>query len=115
MEEFLDSNPGLRSRFNKYLCFLDYTPEELVLILERMTSKDGFDVAPDALSFIRGYCEEKMAEDAKAFGNARGVRNLFEKAVANQANRITAMEQVSDEELGRLELVDFVLSGAVKS
>ena len=115
MEEFLDSNPGLRSRFNKYLCFLDYTPEELVLILERMTSKDGFDVAPDALSFIRGYCEEKMAEDAKAFGNARGVRNLFEKAVANQANRITAMEQVSDEELGRLELVDFVLAGAVKS
>jgi hypothetical protein len=115
MEDFLDSNPGLRSRFNKYLCFLDYSPEELVLILERMTSKDGFEVAPDALSFIRGYCEEKMVEDAKAFGNARGVRNLFEKAVANQANRITAMDEVSDETLGRLELVDFVLAGAVKS
>lgn len=92
MEEFLDSNPGLRSRFNKYLYFEDYKPEELVEILEGMCSKAEYRLSEEAMACAEKFFVERVENKAEIFANARDVRNYFEKAVANQAGRIVAMD-----------------------
>ena len=99
MEEFLDSNPGLRSRFNKFIFFPDYTPDELSAIFEFTAKKNGYTVAPDVLSLVRDYYVIKTALNEPNFANARDVRNLFEKAVARQANRLADKDDCTREEL----------------
>ena len=91
MEEFLDSNPGLRSRFNKYLYFEDYKPEELVEILEGMCSKAQYRLSEEARASAQEFFAERVENKTENFANARDVRNYFEKAVANQAGRIVTM------------------------
>ena len=99
MEEFLDSNPGLRSRFNKFIFFPDYTPDELSAIFEFTAKKNGYTVAPDVLSLVKDYYVIKTALNEPNFANARDVRNLFEKAVARQANRLADKDDCTREEL----------------
>lgn len=95
MEKFLDSNPGLRSRFNKYIHFEDYSDEELLSIFKTYvdeqdyTLEEGID--ENVLSAIAAI-REKAGEN---FGNAREIRNFFEKVISRQANRI--MEISADE------------------
>lgn len=92
MERFLDSNPGLRSRFNKYLYFEDYQAEELVEILEGMCSKAQYRLSEEARACAEKFFAERVENKAENFANARDVRNYFEKAVGNQAGRIVAMD-----------------------
>ena len=92
MEEFLDSNPGLRSRFNKSLHFEDYQPEELVEILEGMCSKAQYILSEEARSCAHQFFVERVEKKTENFANARDVRNYFEKAVANQAGRIVTLD-----------------------
>lgn len=89
MDEFIHSNPGLASRFNRYMNFPDYTLDEMMGIFD-MRCKKGYKLAEDARDTLRSLIEEKSA-DVKGFGNARGVRNLFEKAIAAQADRLSAL------------------------
>ena len=99
MEEFLDSNPGLRSRFNKFIHFPDYTPEELSKIFRQTAGKNGYSITDDCEKKIRLYYERITARQLPNFANARDARNLFEKAVARQANRLASRADVSKEEL----------------
>ena len=106
MEEFLDSNPGLRSRFNKFVFFPDYTPDELQKIFEFTAKKNGYVIAPDALEYVKGYYVAKTALKQPNFANARDTRNLFEKAVTRQANRLASKKDLTKEELELLTLED---------
>ncbi len=98
MEDFIDSNPGLRSRFNKYLHFEDYSPEEMLGIFRLQCEKSCYVLDAAAEGAIREYFA-MVAEEAGEFGNARGVRNTFERILTEQANRIAAMATVSRDDL----------------
>ena len=85
MEEFLDSNPGLRSRFNKFINFEDYTAEEEVEILINNCKKQEYMLSRDALEEARRFFTERVANKPEGYANARDVRNYLEKAISNQA------------------------------
>ncbi len=98
MSDFISSNPGLASRFNKYIDFEDYTPEEMLDIFKMNCQKGQYELESDAESTLLSYFCEK-ALDAADFGNARGVRNTFEKIISAQANRIANMPSPTREDL----------------
>ncbi|MGI6623577.1 MAG: AAA family ATPase [Clostridiaceae bacterium] len=99
MEEFLDSNPGLQSRFNKYINFDDYSPEELMAIFNRMCDKNGYKLSEEASEKVKQMLDFLHETRSDSFANARTVRNLFEKLLAIQADRLADMESVSNEDL----------------
>ena len=98
MEEFVHSNPGLESRFNRFLHFPDYTIDEMMAIFDMRCSQSGYSLAEEARPILRDIIKlESM--DIKGFGNARGIRNLFEKAVTAQANRLATDPEITKEDL----------------
>lgn len=101
MEDFLDSNPGLRSRFNKQILFEDYTAEELFGIFNGICTKSFFELTDDAREAIIRFFEDRVArkEELPGFANGRDVRNYFEKTLTNQANRLATMVSVTDKDL----------------
>ena len=105
METFIDSNPGLQSRFNKYLHFADYTGEEMADIFLMQCEKNCYKPDEDAMDAMREYLH-MAAEAAGEFGNARGVRNVFEKVLSAQANRLASMQEITREELMRITKAD---------
>ncbi len=107
MEQFISSNPGLRSRFSKKIYFPDYNPDELLEILEYMVKKQSFTISEEALDFAYDALEKKYDHRGKDFANAREVRNFFESALVSQADRLYGKENLTDEELCRLEADDF--------
>lgn len=98
METFIHSNPGLESRFNRFLHFDDYSLDELLDIFRMQCEKGCYALEQAAEEQVREYIREENT-DPVSFGNARGVRNLFERILVCQANRLAALEQVSREEL----------------
>jgi stage V sporulation protein K len=92
MKRFLSSNPGLKSRFNKYLEFDDYSPEELMAIFESFCRSTDYQVSPEAHKVIESTFLKAFALRDSTFGNARFARNLFEKIVENQANRVVSLD-----------------------
>lgn len=93
MEEFLDSNPGLRSRFNKYILFEDYTPKQLLDITKSMAAKQDYVLSEEAKLKTLNYFETRCANKPENFANAREARNYLEHAIAKQAGRIVAMKK----------------------
>ena len=107
MEQFLDSNSGLRSRFRQIIFFADYTPEELLHIFEGICQTYALQMTPEARAHVARYFEKRSQEAGENFANARDVRNYFEFALTNQADRLAAMtEPISDEMLLTLTLED---------
>lgn len=107
MKDFLDSNPGLRSRFNKFISFPDYSPKELLAIFNEMVKKSGYKISTMGLLYVRQYFEHKSATQDLAYANARGVRNFFEKAIAAQADRLSCVGgEISNDILITIELDD---------
>ncbi len=104
MSEFVDANPGLRSRFPKTIFFPDYTTDELLGILHSLGKKGRYHLDDDARAKVRAVLEAQPRE--KGFGNGRFVRNLFEAAVARQATRIVEGASPSDEQLMTLTVGD---------
>ena len=88
MHDFLTSNPGLISRFNKYIDFPDYTDDELMAILAMNAKRQGYTVSDGANRVVREMLEGMSVSDRLDFGNARGMRNTLEKLVQEQANRL---------------------------
>jgi len=99
MEEFIASNPGLESRFNRYFVFPDYTGEELYKIFLSMCAKNQYVLAEDADAFVKTYLGDLYEVRDENFGNARVVRNLFENVIAAQADRVAKLEAPDKETL----------------
>lgn len=107
MHKFLDSNPGLRSRFNRFFEFEDYTPDELLQILELTASKEGYKLSDDAITYSKKYFEDYYNNRDEHYANGRDVRNYFEKALMSQANRIVSLTNCTDDDLITLTVDDF--------
>lgn len=108
MHKFIDSNPGLRSRFNKYFYFPDYDGDELLRILKRFCDTNGYALAQDTLPYLKQKLNELYEKREEHFGNARAIRNLFEHAINLQATRLVTDPDLSNEELATLTLEDIL-------
>lgn len=106
MKKFIDSNPGLKSRFTRYINFPDYSPDELMDIFELYTKKDEYQLTPEAKQYVREAFIKVIAQHDRNFGNARYARNKFERAIQLQANRLSKTKKPSKEDLSTLTLED---------
>ena len=106
MKKFIDSNPGLKSRFNKYIEFPDYNIDELEEIFNMNCKKYDYIVPEDVKHQIRALITARKIENIDNFANAREVRNLFEEIITNQARRIAAMAEPSEEDMMTILLED---------
>ena len=106
MSEFINSNSGLQSRFNRYIYFPDYSSDELLDIFRFITKKNDCVASDEAVTKIKEYIEEIVAHKDHNFGNARFVRNLFERIITQQANRLTQETNITNEMLSKIEVVD---------
>lgn len=91
MEDFINSNPGLRSRFTKYIHFDDYNEDELFQIFMQMCEEYNLYMTDDAMSSIHNYFHKIVENKDSNFGNAREVRKMFEKVTLNQSMRIAEL------------------------
>jgi len=106
MSQFVASNPGLQSRFTRYLNFEDYNPEELTSIFMNLCAHNQYVTAPEIRERLFSFFETVFNNRDSHFGNGRLVRNIFERTIAVQANRITAQPAASDQELMTINLDD---------
>ena len=106
MEKFINSNPGLKSRFNKYIEFPDYTEDELFDIFLMNCRKYDYELEEDAKKHIRELIVLAKLEKPENFANAREVRNLFEKIITKQAKRVKLLDHPSHEDMVRICMED---------
>ena len=114
MDDFIHSNPGLESRFNRFLHFDDYTPEEMLAIFKMQCEKGCYELEEPAAEQVKELIVRENS-DPVSFGNARGVRNLFERVLVCQANRLAEQENVSREDLMRLTAEDVRRAGEAET
>lgn len=107
MEQFLSSNPGLRSRFSRFIHFEDYTPQELYEILESMCRKQEYTLSQEAQVYVKEFLEKRCENKPENFANARDVRNFLEHAITNQAARVVGCGKTDYDTLACLEVCDF--------
>lgn len=93
MQRFIESNPGFKSRFNKYISFEDYKPGELIEIFKAIVTKNKYQASEELLVLLQKKFEEIYDSRTKSFGNGRVVRNIFEKIVESQSNRLASLER----------------------
>ena len=106
MQRFIDSNPGLQSRFNRYIDFPDYSGTELVDIFKMYMKKNQYTLAPDAEEYLKEQFEYVVAHKDRNFGNARFARNVFEKSIQQQANRLAGQSNLDKSRLTELTVED---------
>ena len=106
MEDFINSNPGLRSRFNRFINFPDYSAEELFDIFTLNTIKNEYVLSDEAVQYLKLRLGEVIKNKRKDFGNARFVRNYFELAIEHQANRLSTEVDLTADKLSELTLED---------
>jgi len=106
MQEFINKNPGLQSRFNKYIVFADYSPEELFAIFSSITSKSKLKLTEEAATKVKEILQSHYDKRDKKFGNGRFARNLFEKIYGNQANRLVTVTDLDEEGLCTISVED---------
>lgn len=107
MKDFLASNPGLLSRFNKFIHFDDYSPYELCEMIKLKSRESGYKLTSKAEMHLKRFLNKMSHSGYAKFGNGRGARNIFEKAITKQANRIVHIPDCTDEDLMTLDDVDF--------
>ena len=107
MQRFLDSNPGLESRFNKYFHFDDYTGPQLQAIFEGLCQKNQYQPDEELQSFLPEFFSNLYQTRPANFANGREVRNLFEKLIAAQSDRVASLETPTREDLMTLTKADF--------
>ena len=89
MQNFLNSNEGLKSRIPLHLTFPDYSANELVEVAKRFAFKDGFQMDDACVEKFRSIASSIVG--SKSFANARDIRNVYEQTVRNQFTRIAAL------------------------
>ena len=112
MKRFIDSNPGLQSRFNRYINFPDYSAKELVKIFHMYMKKNQYTISDEADSLLNEKLDYAVEHKDRNFGNARYVRNVFEKAIQMQANRLEGKTNLSDRQLTEITTSDIEKSFA---
>lgn len=110
MKQFLDSNPGLQSRFNRYIEFPDYTADELMQIFELNLKKYDYHFGEGAKAKLQQYLDKAIANKDANFGNGRFVRNLFEKVLQQQANRLASVSNLTTKQLSEITMDDLPVS-----
>nr|WP_315103863.1 AAA family ATPase [uncultured Catonella sp.] len=107
MNDFLQTNTGLISRFNKFIEFKDYNEDELIAIMYSMAEKMEMQLEDKAVEKLRNYLSDMSETANRIFGNARGIRNLFEKMLVGQANRLSRFDEPTIEDLSVITAEDF--------
>ncbi len=113
MERFIDSNPGLQSRFNRYFVFEDYTGEQLYDICLSMCKKNRYQLTVEAQEFLRRYLQTLYETREENFGNARDVRNLFENVISVHADRVAQLPETSTRDLTLVAKADVEKAAAM--
>ena len=108
MKEFIDSNPGLQSRFNRYIEFKDYSEEELLQIYLGNLKKYEYVITDGAIEKMKRVINKAIINKDHNFGNARWVRNIFEKTLEIQANRLATDGNISNESLTTITEDDII-------
>ena len=111
MDTFIHSNPGLESRFNRYMHFDDYTVDEMLAILDLQLKKGQYTLEEGAKAAAKDYIQASNTSSI-AFGNARGIRNIFEKLMVEQANRLSTDSEITKEELMTITEADVLAAMA---
>lgn len=106
MSHFLASSPGLGSRFNKYMTFDDYTPDELLLIFQEFCSGSQYKLDDGTTSKLGMLFKSAFQHRNAHFGNARLARNAFEQAITNMATRIVNLPKIEDSALETVQATD---------
>ncbi|RKM58799.1 AAA family ATPase [Butyrivibrio sp. CB08] len=106
MKKFIESNPGLKSRFNKYIEFPDYNIDELEEIFNMNCKKYDYKVEEEVQHQIRALITSRKIQNIDNFANAREVRNLFEEIITNQARRIATLENPTSDDMMKIVLED---------
>lgn len=96
---FINTNPGLESRFNRYINFEDYTADELVQIFLSNLQKAQYKITQEAFSSVQNLIVNAVATKSPHFGNGRYVRNLFEKIIQKQSDRLAQIAHPTKEQL----------------
>ncbi len=99
MKTFIESNPGLKSRFNKYFFFEDYNEEELMKIFDGYLKKNDYMLSDDARVLVKKHICHMVETKDTNFANARDVRNYFEHIINRQASRAITIENATNEDL----------------
>lgn len=106
MKDFINSNPGLQSRFNRYINFADYDANDLEKIFLLNADKNQYVLNEAAIAKVKEIMVYAIDHKDKNFGNARFVRNLFEKSIQNQAMRLSPQSKITTEELSMIKAED---------
>ncbi len=109
IENFIRSNQGLRSRFNTFIKFDDYTATELFNIFEGLCKKNQYKLTPEAREIVRDYLKEVYEYRTNEFANGRDVRNLFEGIVTRQSRRVVGLKDATDDDLTTIISADLEL------
>ncbi|WP_024865683.1 AAA family ATPase [Butyrivibrio sp. FCS014] len=116
MKEFISSNPGLKSRFNQYISFEDYTPEQLREIFYLLCSSQNLILGEDCKQYLLEYFTDLYENRSDDYANGRDVRNYFEKVIKMRANRLNPiLNNISVEEYRTITLEDLKNTKKVKS
>lgn len=99
MKTFIDANPGLQSRFNRYIHFNDYSANDLMAIFELNLKKQQYKMSDSAKAILMTFLDNAVANKDRNFGNGRFVRNIFEQTLQNQATRLCTLNNLSREAL----------------
>lgn len=115
MKKFFDSNPGLKSRFNTFIEFEDYSVDELENILIGMCANNDYELSEDAKVCAHSYLNNKVETKEDNFANGRMVRNLYEDLIMNHARRVFEINAPSKADLKTILDVDFKFDSDVKT
>lgn len=99
MQTFIDSNPGLQSRFTRHIQFPDYQEDELYEIFLKMLKYQGYHIDMLGEAAVKLLIHQKYIHKDKYFGNARFVRNMLESIIMNQANRLSGKVKMTQQDL----------------
>ena len=106
MGDFINSNSGLQSRFNRYIDFPDYTVDELIQIFQYTLKANDCYATEGAIEKAKEHVSHAVEHKDQNFGNARFIRNFFEKALTEQANRLASEKNLTNDMLARIEEID---------
>ena len=116
MKEFISSNPGLKSRFNQYINFEDYTPKQLMDIFKLRCSEQKLVLSEGCEDYLLSYFTEMYEKRDENYANGRDVRNYFEKVIRAQANRMNPiLDNATVEQIRTIELSDLEKAKDMKS